>query len=395
MVEVVKDHKKKKLKNLTLMMISILVILLVCELIMRIFYGTPSSEMAHFSLSQSKYYQRDNEMMFAPRKNIRGEHNKKGSFSSTFQTNSRGLRDKEYKLNKTEGIKRIVVLGDSFTWGFGVNNDEIYTERLESILPNTEVINLGVTAYQLWQEIIYLKREGIKYHPDIVIVGFSLNDIWRESNRKRNLDSNANVGIEMISEQSNTESYFFILRQYLKKYIIQKSALCTFINDRINTNKSLVKSLAYLGIKPPLTGFEKLDMNITPALREYPNSLVQSWEATKSELRQLKRITADLGIRLIIVSIPSVQSIQEKTFMHTITFSIFETKDFDLDKPYQLLKEFADKENIEVVIPVSVFRHMHKEGRVLYLKRDMHFNAAGHELFANAIADYLNKPLTK
>ncbi len=395
LVEVVKDHKRKKLKNLALMMISVLVVLLVCELIMRIFYGIPSSEMNHFSLSKSKYYQRDDEIKFVPRKNIRGVHNKKGSFSSTFQTNSRGLRDKEYKLDKTEGIKRIVVLGDSFTWGYGVNNNEIYTERLESILPNTEVINLGVTAYQLRQEITYFKREGIKYHPDIVIVGFCLNDIWHPSIINKDIDSNANAGKEMISRQSNTKDSSFKLRKYLKEHIIQKSALCIFIIDRMNTNKSLIKILAYMGIKQPLIGFVKLDINLTPALREYPNSLVESWETTKSELRQLKRLTADLGIRLIIAVIPTVQSIQDQTFKHTIAFSIFDTMDFDLDKPYRLLKEFAADENIEIVIPVRVFQQMHKEGRKLYLKRDMHFNAAGHDLFASAIAEYLNKPLTR
>ncbi len=391
-----KDHKRKRFKNLTLMVISVLIVLFVCEVIMRIFYGIPPTEITHFSLSKSKYYQRDDELGWVPRKNIRGVLNKKGSFSTTFQTNSRGLRDKEYKLNKPDGVKRIVVLGDSFTWGFGVNDDIIYTERLESILPNTEVINLGVTAYNLRKEINYLRYEGIKYHPDIVIVGFCLNDIWgAKKKKKERLDSNANVGIEMISKQSKTKNGFFTLRMYFKKYIIQKSALCTFIRDRTNTNKSLVKTLAYMGIKQSLTGFTELDSNLIPALREYPNSLVESWEATKSELLQLKRLTADLGIRLIIAVVPSVQSIQDKTFKHTIAFSVFETKDFDLDKPYRLLKEFAADENIEAVIPISDFRQMHKEGRMLYLKRDMHFNAAGHELFASAIADYLNKPLTR
>ncbi len=55
---------------------------------------------AHFGLSKSKYYQRDNDIQFVPWKNIRGEYNNKGSFSSTSQTNSMCLRDKEYKLER-------------------------------------------------------------------------------------------------------------------------------------------------------------------------------------------------------------------------------------------------------------------------------------------------------
>jgi hypothetical protein len=45
------------------------------------------------------------------------------------------------------------------------------------------------------------------------------------------------ISIEMISNQSNTEAHVFKLRKFLKEYLIEESALCMLINDRINTNK--------------------------------------------------------------------------------------------------------------------------------------------------------------
>ena len=95
-------------------------------------------------------------------------------------TNSRGLRGTtEYRYQRTPGKQRILVLGDSFTFGSEVADDETFSHHLEAGLPHTEVLNMGVQGYGHDQMLLYLKEEGVKYHPDIVIVGFVYPDIYR------------------------------------------------------------------------------------------------------------------------------------------------------------------------------------------------------------------------
>jgi len=95
-------------------------------------------------------------------------------------TNSRGLRGQsEYNYERTPGKKRIVVLGDSFTFGAEVPDNATYAHYLESHIANTEVLNFGVQGYGHDQILLYLKEEGIKYHPDIVLLGFTYIDIYR------------------------------------------------------------------------------------------------------------------------------------------------------------------------------------------------------------------------
>lgn len=95
-------------------------------------------------------------------------------------SNSRGLRENaEYEYERTPGKHRIVVLGDSFTFGAEVSDDETYSHYLASSLPNTEVLNLGVQGYAHDQMLLYLKEEGTKYRPDVVILGFTYLDIYR------------------------------------------------------------------------------------------------------------------------------------------------------------------------------------------------------------------------
>jgi hypothetical protein len=101
----------------------------------------------------------------------------KGKFVNT---NSKGLRGNvEYEYAPTPGKQRILVLGDSFTFGTDVSDDETYSHDLESALPNTEVLNLGVQGYGQDQMLLYLKEEGVKYRPEIVILGFAYMDTNR------------------------------------------------------------------------------------------------------------------------------------------------------------------------------------------------------------------------
>ena len=96
--------------------------------------------------------------------------------------NSKGLRDREYAYEKPAQTRRILVLGDSYAWGYGVKGEETFAKVLEEQLArrdpdNWEVLNAGVSGWGTDQEYLYLMREGFKFSPDIVVVAlFLLND---------------------------------------------------------------------------------------------------------------------------------------------------------------------------------------------------------------------------
>ena len=102
------------------------------------------------------------------------------TFGKKLTTNSKHLRDREYTYEKPEGWKRILVLGDSFTWGYGVANDDIFTEVLEERFENEgkqwEVLNAGVSGWGTDQEYLYYVRDGVKFTPDIVVLAFYIGN---------------------------------------------------------------------------------------------------------------------------------------------------------------------------------------------------------------------------
>lgn len=94
--------------------------------------------------------------------------------------NSHGLRDRERKWEKPEGTKRILGVGDSFTFGYQVGVNDCYLKQLERSLNKSggrwDVINAGVTGYNMWQYLAYVKCCGYKYRPDLMIIGVFFDD---------------------------------------------------------------------------------------------------------------------------------------------------------------------------------------------------------------------------
>ncbi len=95
--------------------------------------------------------------------------------------NERGLRDRPI-LPKATREYRILALGDSVTFGWGVDQDKTFAARLESLLPGrlhrpVRVINSGVGGYNTVQEVTYFKQEGLALQPDLVMLTYVNNDI--------------------------------------------------------------------------------------------------------------------------------------------------------------------------------------------------------------------------
>lgn len=93
--------------------------------------------------------------------------------------NSQGLRDREFAVPKPEGVYRILMIGDSLTFGSGVASADSLPKQLEAKLGSAavEVINAGVPGYGTYQERLLLEDVGLAYQPDLVILGFFHNDL--------------------------------------------------------------------------------------------------------------------------------------------------------------------------------------------------------------------------
>lgn len=96
-------------------------------------------------------------------------------------TNARGERATDTLSYLSHNKKRIVFLGDSYTFGECVNNNETFAYITDSLLDDYEVVNLGIHGYGTDQQYLKLIYEGLKYKPDIVILGGFSDDLPRNN----------------------------------------------------------------------------------------------------------------------------------------------------------------------------------------------------------------------
>jgi hypothetical protein len=111
--------------------------------------------------------------------NLELPHNS-SEFQTMIYTNGQGLRTSaeaaDYALGKVPATKRILLLGPSFAFGWGVNYEETFAARLQEKLqgaahfgPNVEVINAGVPSLGPVQGLNWFRQVGMKFEPDLVI----------------------------------------------------------------------------------------------------------------------------------------------------------------------------------------------------------------------------------
>ena len=95
--------------------------------------------------------------------------------------NSAGYRDLERTVERRPGVGRVLSMGDSFAWGAGVEFDDAYPQRLERGLTRRrgaawEVVNLALPGMNTVDHAAQLEQEGLAYAPDLVLLGYVLND---------------------------------------------------------------------------------------------------------------------------------------------------------------------------------------------------------------------------
>lgn len=115
---------------------------------------------------------------------------------AAFRVNSRGFRGAEWKAERPPGGLRILAVGDSATFGFGVSADETWPKQLERRLaarfPDrpVEVINAGTPGWETAHGAAFLENGGLdEWQPDLVLVSFGFNDASADVFRHSDYDS--------------------------------------------------------------------------------------------------------------------------------------------------------------------------------------------------------------
>lgn len=339
---------KKIIKRFFLICLGIALSLLLGEFIMRIIIPPLPETLGHIhqpSTNKNLVYE------LVP--------NSKGVvLGAEVEINSHGLRDKEYRLEKSENVYRILVLGDSWTFGTGVNLDDTYVKQLEKLLNTNdpsreyEVINCGVGGYNTVREVVYFKDKNLlKFNPDLIIIGYNIHNM-EIGHQYRNLEQKSD---QIGTRQTN---YKGPKTTFLPYDIIDKlknsSVLLQFIAYRSET---LLKILKIRDYEPLYSDSSK------------------GWTAARAALAELSDIAGSREVRVLLVIFPVLSNLDDS---------------FPFSGIHQIVRQAADSLGIMFYDLFPDFKG-HKASSLWVHPQDRHPNAKGHRIIAEGIYRYLEK----
>ena len=289
------------------------------------------------------------------------------------RANNHGHRDKSVPVEKTEGIFRILVLGDSFTVGADVSQDSTYADVLETLLTRSntspvEVINSGVGGWDPFQYAQYYEQYGWKFSPDLILVGYFVgNDTYTKTTDVQQLKT-AVLG-RRISREAVWVGFI-----RLKIFMYNHSNIA-----RLMLNKGPV-----LGDTTRQHCSDFSDQHLVIQRWRQRNHLKRTsaleGEAQNSinQILRIRKLAERDSIPLGVVLIPDENQINRSLQQALLTDN--EHGKFDFEMPQLMLKEmFAD-----AAIPViDLLPYSLEDSRCLY--SGTHWGAEGHALAAAVI----------
>ncbi len=297
-----------------------------------------------------KFWTYDPLLGWAQRPNEAGTF-KHPNFHVSVKFNSHGLRDKEYSLARTEK-GRILVLGDSFGWGFGVEHNDIFSEVIERRNPQWEIINASVSGYGTAQQYLYLSSKGILYKPDVIIILFYKNDFWNNVNNEQYWHYKP---FFVLEDGELTHGNYPVpvssFYQKAQRFIFGHSYFLPWLYGRIETLMSQFDHVLRSG-EPANEG------------RIHTGGLSDRYEVTRRLLLKIDEQARQIQARVVLVSAP--MSREERRIlnafaeMHDITY-------LALDEVF-----------LNVTVPVT-------------FADDAHWNNVGHKVTANAVENFLKQ----
>lgn len=356
------------------------------------------------------------------------EYKPQNSFGShIIHINRFGIRNKEISSFRDKNTKRIIVLGDSFTFGKAVSNEVLFTTVLEKILNKKvsrankykyEIINAGAPAYGTGQQLLmmrYLADNGIV--GDIYLLMMFTNDISDNVRLLRNnlntyapgfvLDNNGKLILKYLPKQIELAVNNKTMEGEVEKRIIEENGARSFMKSFIKSISNL-KTIEFLkdrigtllqtkpGIVKPLI---KLGLKID--LPPIPTTL-QAWYSDdilspgipllKTLLSEINKEAINKDAKLLVALIPSQIDVYSDIFIPIIE------KAFSGDKmtvewlknplrPQNVTRDLCSTQKIPFLDLNPELRK--NNNNRLYLYKDGHFNELGHNIVAKSLATFL------
>jgi hypothetical protein len=297
--------------------------------------------------------------------------------------NSFGLRSPEVTVPKPAGTIRILLLGDSFTFGMRVKDDETFGRRLEEGLRGkygtapVEVVSAGVLSYCPLLEYLQYRHHLHILEPDLVVLNFDMSDVQDHMAYSRD----AVVGSDGVP--------LFVTEPSLRSQApsaMPKLLLFEWLGRRIRGARGRLESTLQ-GVP-----FVRDQDRYLWALDGGPELDAEAL-STMAPILDLAKLLQHDGIPLVVATYPQPwQTSADATPLPPIRdqYGVGRNTVHLNDRPFKKLEQFAATHDIPFVNATGTFRQDGAPAS-LYLGNDFHFSPRGHQVYAGVLGRFISE----
>jgi lysophospholipase L1-like esterase len=283
--------------------------------------------------------------------------------------NSHGFRGPDPAQGEYQGY-RILILGDSITFGYLLSVEAIFVHQLQQRLrakgQDFEVLNLGVVGYDTLQEVALLELRGLKLDPDLVIVAYCLND----------------VGIV------STELHFIETLEARQNNLMLKSKVVQFITEKVD----MIKHRRWLSHKNNPTVFRRDHEQWIETIGDDDDELMTLMEGVSDEHPSAWYRSSDRIGRLRFAFSWLNELSREGDFAVLVTLIPWLTEDaveYPHAAAHRIVEFEACRAGFDTIDLTERFKDVGFESLRKHPRDRMHPNEAGHTLIADELFAYI------
>ena len=311
-------------------------------------------------------------------------------------TNEFGFNDRDHAHAKPPGVVRVLVLGDSFNWAG--RRDTNYVGVLRRALAGApgdtvEVINAGYPGTHPGEELVALRRFGLQYDPDVVVLGLFVGNDFLEADPWRRVVPIGGV-LTPIDTRHDVILTLWGRPLVWRSHLLRWSQAQLDAYRRARQRPFAPPSSAGLGIPDELYwALERERMAVVQ--REAAAGLAVNERYVFDALAAMQRLVAERGGRFVVAAYPDEFQVDDELRRQVIDRYHLDADAYEWARPQARLAEFCAAHGIEFRDLLPSFRAAHLQGTRLYLHNDSHWNDAGNALAAAYLVDVVRAAITR